>query len=220
MADDKYPDPGLPEKEAKPKRSKFPKSAEDLVEEKIFSKRTAEEEIEIELKARLAEQAEELRHKIDPEYSSKQRAHFLGSVQLEEAWSPANRVKIVTPEKDPMNYRFNHDKVRERIGDENWVPVQDMDRADKLCPSSHLRKGEDGRIYSGDSYIVERPRSEVEMRNAQIYQKSRRNAAAASGGRVTPGTPNFDRMHENSKSEDDPIGIRFTGKVKDDTPLS
>lgn len=201
-------------------KAKFPKTAEDLVEEKIFSKRTPEEEMEIELKSRMADQAEELRHKIDPEYSSNQRAKFLGSMQLEEAWSPANRVAIKTPAKDPMNYRFNHDKVRERIGDENWVPIQDMRRAKKLCPSSHLRKGEDGRIYSGDSYLCERPAVEVEDRNGQIYQRSLRNEQAASGGKVTPGTPSFDRMHEQTKSDDDPIGIRFTGKVKDDTPLS
>jgi len=216
-----YPDPYEGEGQVelpKPKRMKasFPKKAEDLVEEKIFSKRTEEDEREIEVHEALKEQAESLRHAIDPEYASKQRARFLGSMQLEAQWSPANRLKIDRPKNDPMAYRWCHDAVRERVTMENWVPITDMEDARKLCPSAHLRKGEDGRIYSGDSYLAKRPHSEVEQRNAAIYQRSQAMEKAVQEGQVTPGVQNFDRIHSQTSSESDPIGVRYRAKVSDD----
>lgn len=178
--------------------------------------RTPEQESEISDRISEQEAIEAARHKIDPEYRAKSRASFLRSFQIDETHSPANRLKINRPPGDPNVYRWNHDAVRDRIGPENWVPITDWDEARKIAPSAHLRVESDGRIYSGDSYLCKRPETEVEQRNAAIYQRSEMIAKAAHGGMVTPGHENFSQMHKRTAKDSDTIGIRYTGNESDD----
>jgi hypothetical protein len=102
-----------------------------------------------------------------------------------------------------------------------WEPVTDLEFAKKICPSAYLRKAEDGKIYSGDSFLCYKPKEAVEDMHALYYQRSRRNVIAASQGKVTasmadgsdPGdSSSFEQLHRSTSSVDDPVGVRLTVK--------
>jgi len=186
---------------------------------------------EADKRALIQEERERIRHEIDPEYHSRQRARFLRSTQVEEKYSPANRNRIKT-DVDPitdqatnhvtidgkrMGARWNFDKVRDRFGPEGWEPVTDLELAKKIAPSSYLRQEVDGRIYTGDSYLCVQPYENVEQRNAQVFQKTERRRKAIEEGKVAPGTESFDQMHQRTRTENDPVGVRYSGKFSKDT---
>ncbi len=195
---------------------KFPKTAEDLIS-KTTDARTPKESAEIEAKAIKMAEAEAIRHSVDPEYKAKARASYLGSVKLDKKWSPAHRLDTKPHPNDPNSYRWNHDSIRERVGMEDWEPVKDMDKAQTICPSAQLRTGADGRIYSGDTYLCCKPEKDVEVRNAQIYQKSLRQEKMAAEGNVGLENESFGEMHSRTKSGQDPVGVRFTGTLREDS---
>ena len=198
-------------KKAKPIESRTPL-------EKELDERDPDIEKEAELRKQLQEQLEEMRHKVDPDYKPRARAEFLRSVKVEKSYSPANRVAINKTKGDPNAYRFNNDEVRDRIGMEGWVAVTDIEEAKRVCPSAHLREGPDGKIYSGDSYLCKQPEDLVEQRNAAMFAKAERSMRSAEQGEVALGTESFGDMHRRTATSDDPVGIRFKGKLSEDKP--
>jgi hypothetical protein len=184
--------------------------------EKELDSRTEEDEALAEERERLRDATEALRHRLDPEYKAKSRAKFLRSVDITTAYSPGSRLTINRPKGDPNVYRFNHDEVRRKIGTEGWVPVTDMEHAQRICPSAYIEKRADGRIYSGDSYLCMQSEESVEMRNAQVFAKSERAMRAAEKGKLAPGGESFQEMHDRTRTSDDPTGIHFKGTLSED----
>lgn len=209
---------------SKDKEPIFPKGKDELDValplERELETRDPKVDEEADLRAAMQEELEAMRHKIDPDYRAKNRATFLRSARVEKRHSPANRVAINRPKGDPHVYRFNSDAVRDRIGMEGWVPVSDLEKAKKICPSAHLRVGADNKIYSGDSYLCEQPEENVELRNIEIFQRSEMAIKAAEDGRVAAGHESFSEMHERTRSSEDPVGIRMSGRLSEDEPSS
>lgn len=185
-----------------------------------------------EVRARVQEELEQIRHSIDPNYTAKQRAKILSSMQLDEQWSPGNRLKIQYPKNGHagnfvehngkmVGFRWCHDDVRKKFGPEDWEPITDLETAKKLCPSSHLRQDADGKIYTGDSWLAHKPKDLIEKRNASIFQRSLTMKRAIQQGEVAAGAgESMADLHRKTATKADPVGVRYSSTLKDDDPTT
>jgi hypothetical protein len=210
---------------AAPDPDKIP---EGLPLERELAARTPEQEQEAEVQARVREEVEEMRHRVNPQYRAKTRAQALMDLKLDRAHSPANRLKIDYPkggrdgnyveiDGKRMGLRWCHDTIRGKFGPEDWEPMKDVELAKKLCPSASLREEADGKIYTGDSWLAMKPADDLEQRNASIYRKSRTMQEAVSKGEAVGGESMAD-LHRKTRTKSDPVGVRYSSSLEDDSP--
>jgi len=214
----------------------FPKGPEDLEEEvpwdrrsptqKDLDARTPEEEQEIEIKARVQEEVEELRHRQDPEYRRKSRIKALRSTKIDRAWSPANRLHLEYPKNgregnyrevdgELMGFRWCHDTVRDKFGPEGWKKVSDVALARAVATTAHLREEADGRIMTGDCWLAMKPKDEIEQRNAAMFGRTEQMRSAVEDGE-TVGGESMAKLHRSTATKSDPIGVRYSSKLGED----
>ncbi len=152
---------------------------------------------------------------------SKNRAQALLSRDVVRDFSPSGQLHVDRKDNDPMGYHLCCPKKREKQGMKGWVAVTDMEKAKELMPTKLLRKGDDGKIYSGELFLAEQPWEQLENLRALYYQRSQRNQKAAAAGQMAPfkmeggkavsGGQTMSDLNRETATAEDP-GIRMSAK--------